>query len=115
MFRKAAVVVVALAALLGVRAQDEPVRPGLPVAPALQNIGPGRAPAFNRAPRRAIHEPFVPPMTAAKIRSAIDDAVYHLRSLPAGGRLYHRLWQSPRWFDRPGRLDHPGRRRRSRR
>src|SRR5262245_32350226 len=28
----------------------------------------------------AIHEPFTPPITAAKIRTAIDDAVYYLRT-----------------------------------
>src|SRR5262249_4296312 len=35
-----------------------------------------------RGPRGglAIHEPFTPPITAAKIRTAIDDAVYYLRS-----------------------------------
>src|ERR1700686_257430 len=27
-----------------------------------------------------IHDPFTPPVTAAKIRTAIDDAVYYLRT-----------------------------------
>src|SRR5437868_8857945 len=43
-----------------------------------------QAPRFaqNRPPRGAvIHEPFTPPITAAKIRTAIDDAVYYLRTL----------------------------------
>jgi hypothetical protein len=31
----------------------------------------------------AIHEPFTPPITAAKIRTAIDDAVYYLRNQQA--------------------------------
>ncbi len=37
-----------------------------------------------RVPRNAgpgIHEPFTPPVTAAKIRTAIDDAVFYLRGL----------------------------------
>jgi hypothetical protein len=33
------------------------------------------------APVRGIHEPFTPPVTAAKIRTAIDDAVLYLRGL----------------------------------
>jgi hypothetical protein len=39
---------------------------------------PGRGPV---APVRGIHEPFTPPVTAAKIRTAIDDAVFYLRGL----------------------------------
>jgi hypothetical protein len=35
----------------------------------------------NRPPRGlAVHDPFTPPITAAKIRTAIDDAVYYLRT-----------------------------------
>ncbi len=78
MLRKAAIVVVALAALVGVRAQDEPRRP---VAPGLPNRGPTNRAVPINAPRQAIHEPFIPPMTAVKIRTAIDDAVFHLRTL----------------------------------
>src|SRR5207253_10906780 len=40
---------------------------------------PQRGGGFNARP--AIHEPFTPPVTAAKIRTAIDDAVLYLRSM----------------------------------
>src|SRR4051812_119525 len=37
--------------------------------------------ASAQPPRRAaVHEPFTPPITATKIRTAIDDAVYYLRT-----------------------------------
>src|SRR5262245_27426589 len=41
-----------------------------------------RGPAFN-AGRPGIHEPFTPPVTAAKIRAAIEDAVLYLRGQQA--------------------------------
>jgi Domain of unknown function (DUF4159) len=44
------------------------------------NIGPRLRPGPN-AGRPGIHDPFTPPVTAAKIRIAIDDAVFFLRSL----------------------------------
>src|SRR5262249_14366966 len=67
---------VALATCCGISA-DEP-----PALNRLQNLD-NQAPRFvqNVAPRGAvIHEPFTPPITAAKIRTAIDDAVYFLRT-----------------------------------
>jgi len=82
MIRPIAVLIVLLGALLGVRSEEQPVRqpvpPGLPPAPGLPNqFGQRRVPV-NAAP--GIHEPFTPPVTAAKIRAAIDDAVLYLRS-----------------------------------
>jgi hypothetical protein len=48
----------------------------------LQQIDPRNAVLPSRmAPRRAIHEPFTLPVTADKIRTAIDDAVLYLRGL----------------------------------
>ena len=48
----------------------------------LRPNGPRNAAVPNRmAPPRAIHEPFTAPVTAAKIRMAIDDAVLYLRGL----------------------------------
>ncbi len=50
--------------------------------PRAVNQGPRNQLAGPRpASSRAIHEPFVEPVTAAKIRTAIDDAVTYLRSL----------------------------------
>lgn len=66
----------ALAACGGIIAQERPRDK------RLQNFV-NQGPEFGRpvAPRGAgIHEPFTPPITAAKIRTAIDDAVYHLRT-----------------------------------
>jgi hypothetical protein len=80
MTRSLAVLVVVLAALPAVPGQEPPVKPGLPPQPDRPfpgRIGPGRAPGGNFGP--GIHEPFTPPVTAAKIRSAIDDAVFYLR------------------------------------
>ncbi len=48
--------------------------------PIEDQLRPGRN-FVRAAPRAAIHDPFTPPMTAAKIRTAIDDAVFYLRSL----------------------------------
>lgn len=66
----------ALAVCGGIIAQERPDRN------RLQNFV-NQAPQFGRpgVPRgAAIHEPFTPPITAAKIRTAIDDAVYYLRN-----------------------------------
>jgi Domain of unknown function (DUF4159) len=85
MTRKITVLLVALTILLGVQGQDkanfEPLqKPGRPLnRDDFNQIRPGRFPAPN-AGRPGIHEPFAPPVTAAKIRTAIDDAVYYLRS-----------------------------------
>src|SRR5262245_60607120 len=67
---------VALAVCGGLIAQEPPARN------RVQNFG-DQTPRFGRnvAQRGAvIHEPFTPPITAAKIRTAIDDAVYYLRT-----------------------------------
>jgi hypothetical protein len=67
---------VALATCCGIGAQEPPV------LNRLQNLD-NQAKRFvrNAAPRGlVIHEPFTPPVTAAKIRTAIDDAVYYLRT-----------------------------------
>jgi hypothetical protein len=66
---------VALATVCGVQGQERGLNQ---LQDRFENFRPGRVAA---AAPRAIHEPFVPPMTAAKIRIAIDDAVLYLRSL----------------------------------
>jgi hypothetical protein len=60
-----------------VQAQEPPdvKKPGLP-----DRFNQIRRVAGGNAGGRAIHEPFAPPVTAAKIRNAIDDAVFYLRS-----------------------------------
>jgi len=94
MTRKIAALLVALSVLLVVQGQEPPaikqlqkqVQPGRPVRlEQLNQFRPGRGLAGN-AGRPGIHEPFTPPVTAAKIRTAIDDAVFYLRSQqnPAG-------------------------------
>lgn len=68
--------VVALVLCCGISADERQIRN------QLQNLD-NQAQRFvqNVAPRGAfVHEPFTPPITAAKIRSAIDDAVYYLRT-----------------------------------
>jgi len=62
----------------GARGQEQP---NLDRFQQLRNQVPlGRAQPRGVA-RPGIHEPFTPPVTAAKIRSAIDDAVFYLRTL----------------------------------
>src|SRR5262245_5512385 len=76
MTRMLSLSLVALAACGSVSAQE------LPARNQAQNLD-NRAPRFVQkgAPRGAvIHEPFTPPITAAKIRTAIDDAVHYLRT-----------------------------------
>ncbi len=84
-----AALLVAFSALLLVQGQEppalkrlqQPVPPGRPVQlEQLNQFRPGRGLGGN-AGRPGIHEPFTPPVTAAKIRTAIDDAVFYLRSL----------------------------------
>ena len=73
MTRKLSIHLLAFATALGVHGQERPIQ-------QLQNqVRPFRAVAVNARP--GIHEPYAPPMTAAKIRIAIDDAVFYLRSL----------------------------------
>jgi len=75
MTRSFSLSLIALATCCGVGAQG-PVEPRLPNA---DNF----APRFVAAqPQRGavVHEPFAPPVTAAKIKTAIDDAVYYLRT-----------------------------------
>src|SRR4051812_45876317 len=64
---------VAIVACVAISAQGPPARD------QVQNFNSrfGRNAAL-RGP--VIHDPFMPPVTAAKIRSAIDDAVYYLRA-----------------------------------
>jgi hypothetical protein len=69
MTRLLSLCLVGLAACGSARAQEPQVRN--------QARGFGR-PAAQRG--AAIHEPFTPPITAAKIRTAIDDAVFYLRT-----------------------------------
>ncbi|MCI0458502.1 MAG: DUF4159 domain-containing protein [Gemmataceae bacterium] len=67
---------VALTACCALSAQEPPARD------RTQNFD-NQAPRFvQKGPQRGavIHEPFTPPITAAKIRTAIDDAVYYLRT-----------------------------------
>jgi hypothetical protein len=47
---------------------------------ALQNFRNQQLPRFGVQRGPVIHDPFTPPITAAKIRTAIDDAVYNLRT-----------------------------------
>ena len=73
MTRKITFLLVALAAPLAVCGQEQQ---------RLDNqFRPNRFVARNAAP--GIHDPFAPPVTAAKIRTAIDDAVFYLRSMQA--------------------------------
>jgi hypothetical protein len=83
MIRPFTAFLVVLTLPLGAQAQEQPNAERLQkqVGPRLDRGG------FNQLrPRgfanagRAIHEPFTPPVTAAKIRTAIDDAVLFLRS-----------------------------------
>lgn len=80
MTRTMLISLVALATVCGVRGQEVP---GLN---RFQNDFQNLRAIPVAAQARAIHEPFVAPMTAAKIRTAIDDAVLYLRSnqSPAG-------------------------------
>ena len=82
MIRKITALLVALAVLLGVQAPGRSRTRALATSvgpqPRLQPVRPRPHPAST--PRPGIHEPFTPPVTAAKIRTAIDDAVYYLRS-----------------------------------
>ena len=76
MTRTLSLSLVALATCCGSSAYEPPA------LNRLQNFD-NQAPQFvrNQPPRGAvIHEPFTPPITAAKIRAAIDDAVYYLRT-----------------------------------
>ena len=67
-------VIVAILASQGVlaRGQDQRVDAGM-----IRNAAMNRAP---RGPAAGIHQPFAGPITAAKIRTAIDDAVMYLRA-----------------------------------
>src|SRR5207244_1236764 len=85
--RKIAALLVALIILMSVQGQEKPdvgrlQKPGLPQQKDFGQIRPGRFPAPN-AGRPGIHDPFGPPVTAAKIRTAIDDGVFFLRSQQA--------------------------------
>jgi hypothetical protein len=75
MMRKLTALLVAGTVVLGVQAQ-EGIRRG--AAQNLNQFRIGRGLPRNVA-GAAIHEPFTPPVTAAKIRMAIDDAVFYLR------------------------------------
>jgi hypothetical protein len=87
MTRSFAIFVVMLATLLGVQGQEQPEFKRAPFQPPNQ-IRPGRLPGGNAGP--GIHEPFTPPVTAAKIRAAIDDAVLYIRSQQnADGTIGH--------------------------
>ncbi len=90
MTRNLTVLLVGLTAfLVGVQGQEPVPDRALPVKqlrrPVLQpnqapnqfRVGPRFAPNVGRP---GIHEPFTPPVTASKIRTAIDDAVFYLRS-----------------------------------
>jgi hypothetical protein len=76
MIRNITALLVALAVLPGAGAQERLERDLL--QNARNQFRPGRLPR-NAGP--GIHEPFTPPVTAAKIRTAIDDAVFYLRGL----------------------------------
>jgi hypothetical protein len=84
MTRKLTILLAALASLLTAHGQEPKAKPAQDrfVAPNqfkdINQLRPGRG--IPRAGRAAIHEPFTPPVTAAKIRTAIDDAVFFLRS-----------------------------------
>src|SRR6516162_1355021 len=91
MFRKLIPLLVALTALIGVQGQEkanfEPLQNQLgrnqkDFDQIRGGRGGPRGPAFNVG-GPGIHEPFTPPITAAKIRTAIDDAVFYLRSQQA--------------------------------
>lgn len=76
MTRMLSLSLVAFAACGSLSAQEPPARN------RVQNFD-NQAPQFvrNQGPRGAVvHDPFTPPITAAKIRTAIDDAVYYLRT-----------------------------------
>lgn len=84
MSRKLIPLLVALTVLIGVQGQERPDVGRLQKQPGrnqkdFDQIRPGRGPRVN-AGGPGIHEPFAPPVTAAKIRTAIDDAVFFLRS-----------------------------------
>ncbi len=75
MTRTISTLLVTMVAVLAASAQVAPPN-------QMRQIGPRNAAIPNRmAPARAIHDPFTPPVTADKIRTAIDDAVLYLRSL----------------------------------
>ncbi len=76
MTRMLSLSLVALLACCGVSGQA-PVEPKLP---GFQNQFLQRGPRIAGAGGAAIHEPFTPPITAAKIKTAIVDAVHYLRS-----------------------------------
>ena len=76
MIRTIAISMFALAICCADGGPQPAVRNRLP----LQNLGQQQI-VQNNIPRvAAVHEPFTPPITAAKIRTAIDDAVYYLRT-----------------------------------
>ena len=79
MTRKILAVLVALTLPLVPHAQEVPNPGRAQFQPRNQIDRPGRAPRAN--PMGGIHDPFAPPVTAAKIRTAIDDAVFYLRGL----------------------------------
>lgn len=81
MIRKLIPLLVALVVLIGVQGQEnfDRLQKGGRDQRDFNQLRGGRGPAFN-AGRPGIHEPFTPPITAAKIRTAIDDAVFYLRS-----------------------------------
>jgi hypothetical protein len=91
MTRTISALLLALAVLPGAGAQERLGRD------LLQNAGNqfqrgGRFPVGNTG--AAIHEPFAPPVTAAKIRAAIDDAVLYLRGQQkADGSIFD--WGAP--------------------
>ena len=82
MTRKAIAVLAILTASLATFAQVGP-RNQMEQIPLRNARGPGRLAQSGLGQVRAIHEPFTPPVTAAKIRTAIDDAVLYLRGLQA--------------------------------
>jgi hypothetical protein len=82
MTRQALAFLATLLATLATFAQVGP-RDQVDLLPLRNALGPGRLAQPGLGQARAIHEPFIPPVTAAKIRTAIDDAVLYLRGLQA--------------------------------
>src|SRR5262245_41221896 len=73
MNRSLTALLLTLVVVQGVRAQDN----GRPINRLGRAVN---APGMRGAGVAGIHEAFTPPVTAAKIRTAIDDAVLYLRS-----------------------------------